>query len=81
MVGPFVVFWHEKLTNVESGRIRESIKAGFPVTKVPGPFRLEQLMVEMVVMLNSMSLWKAAKSGAFVAITLCISMVLIDITW
>lgn len=57
------------------------MKPGFPVTKVESPCRFEQVMVEMVVMLNSMSLWKDAKSGAFVAITVCTSTVLIDMIW
>ncbi|GJR18107.1 hypothetical protein Tco_0966634 [Tanacetum coccineum] len=61
---------------MDNGAVLKSKKLGFPVSRVPRPRRLEQVMVEIVVMLNSISLVNEVKSGAFVALTLCTSTVL-----
>ena len=52
------------------------MKPELPVSKIVGCCKFEQLILETVVILNSMSFLKEAKSGAFVAFTLCTSMVL-----
>ncbi|GJY10620.1 hypothetical protein Tco_0378805, partial [Tanacetum coccineum] len=53
----------EKLAKVDNGAVLKSKKLGFPVSRVPRPRRLEQVMVEIVVMLNSISLVNEVKSG------------------
>ena len=66
---------------MDNGAVLKSKKPGFPVSRVPRPRRLEQVMVEIVVMLNSISLVNEFKSGAFAALTLCTSTVRFDKTW
>lgn len=76
-----MVFWQEYLPKVDNGAVLKSRKPGFPMSKVPRFRIFEQLIAEMVVMLNSISLINEVKSGAFAALTLRTSMVLFDITW
>lgn len=57
------------------------MKPGFPVTILPRLRRFAQLILDTVVILNSMSLIKEANSGPFVALTLCTSIDLFDMIW
>lgn len=58
-----------------------SLKPGLPVSTFPIPRRLEQVMSETAVMLNSRSFSNEIRSGEPVALTLCTSMVLLVRIW